>query len=1199
MFNFKVMILLVLLEMVYLEQTYYVKPKVFSQCPSVAKKCLTLGEYAENQNKYFMSSSKFIFLAGNHSTATIIDIKNVSNMTFKGFDNYYELYKIDAAIYFENTWNITIKMLILMCTGDTKETESTLSFTNSARICLHNLLLQGRSSQLKKHQLRAIAINHTEVLIENCTFTENTALFGGGLSILDKSNVTLSGIYFIKNNVKDVGGAIYANQSIVRFIEKNTFSSNSADLEGGGIYCVQCTLTSLAAIDFIDNYGSTTGGAFILRYAKASFYDINVIGNSVTAIKMYRSTVEFSGITTMKNNSGILGGALSAEISSIVFKGYTMFEQNYAVTEGGVIAGWVNTNISFSGVTIFINNSATDVGGGAIVLTVHTELWMSGYVQFIKNNCTSCYGGAISLTQNCRMIISGNITFESNWAEMGGAIYFRDSTMVLKQGTTVITKQNHAKYFGGAFFHEDNINFNQCNFSLNSSTPLNLPIMDEILILLPDCFVELENFMFHNSTNSLYQIQSHNESAGTDGHFIYGGLLDKCRVYDIFEENILSELLYDVLINYNILHIQQTKAKEINVISSEAFTLCFCEDDQNYDCFGYRSVSVLRGEKFEVSILALSQGRTITAPVLLAKVSATARLELKQNSVNLTAKCNTVSYNMYSMTNYEVLTLYPDKTCRDTGKAVALVKVYFKPCPDGFAQSMDKCDCEERLFQYNAKCTINGGGKYVITKGSSKFWVKALYTNEMDKEGYQGLILYKSCPTDYCKNVNLNISLEEPDVQCDFNHSGLLCGTCATNYSLIFGNSKCKLCSNIYLYTVAPFAAAGIVLVLFLSVLRLTVATGMMNSIILYANIVQANKNLFLPNAGNNVLTVFIAWMNLDLGFPTCFYHGMNAYEQTWLQFAFPIYIWVLISVIIITSRYSGFMTRLMGSNPIAVLATLLLMSYAKILKTITQIYSFVYLDYPNNIKVKVWLKDANMPYLEGHHLLLAVFGSIFIAVFFLPYTVLLLSGFKLYRYSNKLCIHWFMLKMKPLLDSYYAPYQKHTRYWTGFLLFLHCVLYIVFSFNSIGGSKNSLLAITTAYTAVIVIAWLSVKIYKKFYVNVIEATVYLDLIILSAATSNEANSPALVYTLVGFVFTVMISIILFQFHLLYIAKSTIWLKITSKYKSFKALIKKQDNMAETERSPLNPSATGNDTTSDIKFRESLLEDYVTSRNKN
>ena len=168
------------------------------------------------------------------------------------------------------------------------------------------------------------------------------------------------------------------------------------------------------------------------------------------------------------------------------------------------------------------------------------------------------------------------------------------------------------------------------------------------------------------------------------------------------------------------------------------------------------------------------------------------------------------------------------------------------------------------------------------------------------------------------------------DQQCAYNHSGLLCGACAENYSLIFDNLKCKKCSNNYLLLFIAFAAAGIVLVAFLSLLRLTVATGLINSIILYANIVQANKILFFHNYHVNVLTVFIAWMNLDLGIPTCFYDGMDAYAHTWLQFAFPLYVWVLISAIILASRYSTVVTRLLGSNPVAVLATLLLMSYTK-----------------------------------------------------------------------------------------------------------------------------------------------------------------------------------------------------------------------------------------------------------------------------
>jgi hypothetical protein len=141
--------------------------------------------------------------------------------------------------------------------------------------------------------------------------------------------------------------------------------------------------------------------------------------------------------------------------------------------------------------------------------------------------------------------------------------------------------------------------------------------------------------------------------------------------------------------------------------------------------------------------------------------------------------------------------------------------------------------------------------------------------------------------------------------------------------------------------------------------LRLTVATGTINSLILYANIVQANRRHFFPDNAVNILTVFIAWLNLDLGFETCFYDGMDAFAQTCLQFAFPAYVWVLISVIILASRYS---ITLIGHNPIAVLATLLLMSYAKVLKIIIEVFSSVKLEYPHHKIVTMWLKDANVP---------------------------------------------------------------------------------------------------------------------------------------------------------------------------------------------------------------------------------------------
>jgi len=217
-------------------------------------------------------------------------------------------------------------------------------------------------------------------------------------------------------------------------------------------------------------------------------------------------------------------------------------------------------------------------------------------------------------------------------------------------------------------------------------------------------------------------------------------------------------------------------------------------------------------------------------------------------------------------------------------------------------------------------------------------------------------------------------------------------------------------------------------------------------------------------------------------------------------------------------SRYSTIMTKLIGSNPIAVLATLLLMSYAKILKNILEIYASVQLDYPNNKRFRVWLKDANVPYLKSHHLILAIVGSIFITLFFLPYTFFVLLGFKLYPHTRKKHLRRFMMRVKPLLDSYYAPYKKNTRYWTGLQLLILSSLYITFSFDSIGGTNYSLFAINAALIGLMVIAWLSEKIYKDFHVNVVEAVVYLNLFVISTATSNEVNSTELVYTLVGIV---------------------------------------------------------------------------------
>ncbi len=98
-------------------------------------------------------------------------------------------------------------------------------------------------------------------------------------------------------------------------------------------------------------------------------------------------------------------------------------------------------------------------------------------------------------------------------------------------------------------------------------------------------------------------------------------------------------------------------------------------------------------------------------------------------------------------------------------------------------------------------------------------------------------------------------------------------------------------------------------------ILLILVATGTINGLILYANLTGANVEIFFPSRRVDILTVFISWLNLDFGLESCFYGGLDYYTYVWLQYAFPFYLWFLMGVIILTSRKSSFVMRLLGTN--------------------------------------------------------------------------------------------------------------------------------------------------------------------------------------------------------------------------------------------------------------------------------------------
>ena len=470
------------------------------------------------------------------------------------------------------------------------------------------------------------------------------------------------------------------------------------------------------------------------------------------------------------------------------------------------------------------------------------------------------------------------------------------------------------------------------------------------------------------------------------------------------------------------------------------------------------TVSAYPGEAFSVSLVAVGQRNGIVPSLIQSSYNRTgATIGDLQHAQSANNTCTPLYYTVSSTNPLVAMTLLADGPCLDLGESL-YVNIHLKPCPIGFAlsETSKQCSCEERLQKYTNSCDIDD--LTVTIDVDENAWVGLARTAN-------GTILHPHCPFDYCKSHSIRFTQNDTDFQCNNHLRGLLCGGCRLGLSLTLGSSHCLQCSNAYLLLLVVFAIAGIALVVLLLVCKLTVAVGTINGLIFYANIVAVNQSVFFPSGDTNVvldiLRVFIAWLNLDLGIQTCFYDGMDAFTRTWLQFIFPVYIWALVCTVIILCYYKTWAVQIFGRNPVAVLATLFLLSYAKLLHTIITALSFTFPEYPDGSEVAVWLYDGNIGYLKDKHIPLFLVSMTVLLLLFLPFTLVLSLGQWMQAHSKIRLFSWINdHRVKAFLDAYHGPFRKEHRYWSGLLLVFRSCLFLVFAFNALGNPDVNLLAI-------------------------------------------------------------------------------------------------------------------------------------------
>jgi predicted outer membrane repeat protein len=922
-------------------------------------------------------------------------------------------------------------------------------------------------------------------LVESAFHSNRAAHSGGVIALQANDNLTVTECTF-SYNVANSGGVIFLQTRNMLSIEYSDFSHNSASSDGGVIYSADQNTLTVDNGTFNSNRAGNYGGVLCLLFQNkltgigenCIFVECASNSGEVLSMEHRFTSLNFCGNSKLVGNVATSGGAIFATRSQLTFSnGSYELVENQAEYGGAISIRASKLVLEVNRGTLFSvsGNLATQHGGGLYITM--SVIIAKGHTSYITKNQASNNGGGIYASSSS-IIIEGEIHLISNEAENGGAISLERYTKL--QGTSdkndsVKLISNRANRYGGALYIDDWTNPEMCA----AATAQN-----DVDLSRLECFSTSVFLTFLNN------------SAGSSGKNLFGGLLDRCIQFDW--KNETKEV--------GLASFQTSSNINISTIRSHPVRLCFCRDSKP-DCnYEPEPISVNRGKAFSLQLIAYNQ---VLIPIR-ADVDIDSLGGGRIAGQNIDDDCTevVVQFNLFTPVDYENLTLTVTGPCSVSGVSTKNIIVKFIcTCPIGFQILNDNgtscdCVCDQVLKQYE-KTECNPITEAIIRR--ENFWIS--YTSRSNSSGY---VIYPHCPFDYChtpsKQVSVNLNLPSgSDAQCDSNRTGILCGTCKPGLSVSLGSSKCISCPTYWpglLATITTvFLISGIGLIAFLLALNLTVAIGTLNAIIFYANIVAANKSAFFPS-GVSPASVFISWLNFDIGFDVCFFNRMDTYIKTWLQLAFPVYIIVLVIVIIQLSYYFDAFGRLIGKkDPVATLATLILLSYAKLLQTIITAFSSAVLAYPDGSKKTLWFPDATQEYFSSKHTVL-FFVAILILIAGLVYTLLLFSWQWFVKFPCKRTTLISNQKLSSFIDIYFNPYTPKQRYWTGLLLLVRVIVYLVSAFNPSGDPKVTLSATTFIMTSLIIYtATFGVRVYKNLFINAMEILTIFNIITLSIFT--------------------------------------------------------------------------------------------------
>ena len=1090
-------------------------------CPPIDLPCHNFSFYSADYELYFTNDTIFYFLKGTHTLQHQLKINGVSNLTLKGLgkieEGFHETVMQTTSVIMCSNYSVGISFV--QCTDLVFKSMTianceviTLAISNASNVTLNWVSIQNSSG------IGLYLCDVFNVFIANSSFAQNqpsetclNCLGQGGNAIIKYDD------YYYDNdqptNNKQYNVDIVQSNFTLGFNPKNcTLTERYTALrESGGGLTIFLSAQSYKMQFYIDSvilYNNTANFGANFNFAVFLGHHSLIINNAIiTHGKTLTYECSFGGGMIISINNAV------DNENEIIIENST-FSHNVAQQYGGgILISWFSGsgNIEFRN-CIIVNNTGY-IGSGLVIFgldgfdTIITSSFHLTNVVFDSNKVSSKVNklqAAVVLLNvynvtfeqievkhhnttgllgyDSHFIFDKNCKFVNNSGILGGGIALYDSShLLIKENTNISFINNHASKSGGGIYVSQLVVLN---------TPTN-------------CFFQV---IPYNANASLYFV---NNTADISGDIMYGGNIDYC----------INKPDFDRIFHYP----QQTG---LSVVSSDPIKVCFCESDRQNCSIASINIMVMPGINVNISLATVGLRNGLTEGVIKLTISdSSSTLQTDNNRLN--ANCTDVTFTLRTSRSLNITKVYVtlESSVSEllSDPLAKVIEVTIESCPIGFPLVNDTCICSPELNSPSITCDIN---TQILTRDGD-MWIG--YKNDLDC-----LIVYPNCPFDYCNSSNISFNLGYPNKQCLLNRSGIVCGQCAEGLSLMLGSNQCGQCTNNHIALIIPFAVAGITLIAFVIVLNLTVSVGTINGLIFYANVVKIYEATFFPNGSIPILSQFISWLNLDLGIETCFFASMNSCSKAWLQFTFIGYVWFLLMLVIILSQYSSKVVRLVGRQAIPVLATTILLSYTKLIRTVFQIlrYTNIQCSGENNVMLLRWYIDANVQYLRGYcHVSLFLFSLVVLILLIIPYTIYLLT-IPLFEgpLSKYLCCCHKSTYMKAFFDAYGGPYKDKCRFWTGFLLLVRVVLALVMSIDTEASIQLDVL--TSLLVLIILMYFFLRSVYRHVPLFCLELFFIINLLFLvhiSLQTSENSKRQVSSILLMSISFVVFCGIIFYH----------------------------------------------------------------------